>query len=137
MVNSAAKIAVIAVGALSASVLAAGTAKAENASVSGAVTYTSPAGFSLSYSAEKVAPTGFNFNGAVTVTGMPGADGLTPVGMTLDAGMVTPAGGAPTGATLKDAVIAKLSGMTDLNTPKQLDAYTAILKAAAGTDGLE
>lgn len=138
-IASVAKIAVIVLGAFSASVVTPGAAKAENASVSGAVTYTSPAGFSLSYSAEKVAPSGFAFNGAVTVTGLPGApDSLAPVGMTLDAGALTPTGGLPsTGQTLKDAVITKLNGMTDLNNPKQLDAYTAILKAAAGTDGLE
>jgi hypothetical protein len=126
-------------GCLGVCALTATTAAAENASVSGAVTYTRPAGYSLSFSAEKVAPSGYQFDGAITVTAVPGTGvDAAPTGMTLNAGTSTVIGTAPTGAvTLKDAVITKLNSFTDVTAPTNLDAYTAILKAAAGTDGLE
>ena len=108
---------------------------AENASVSGSVSYTTPAGFTTSISAEKVAPRGYAFNDALTVTAIPGALGV-PIGMTLNSGTATVTAAAPTNTTLKDAVITKL---TAISTTDQagLDAYAAILKAAAGANGLE
>jgi hypothetical protein len=124
-------------GILGVCALTAGSAAAENASISGAVTYTRPSGYSLSYSAEKVAPAGFEFKGAVNVTAVSGGVDAAPIGMILDAGASTAVGAtAPTGATLKDAVITKL-GTLDVAKPTGLDAYAAILKAAAGTNGLE
>jgi hypothetical protein len=125
------------VGVMSVCALTATSAAAENASISGAVTYTRPSGYSLSYSAEKVAPTGFEFKGAVTIVATGAIGDTPPIGMTLDAGAATAVGAtAPTGATLKDAVITKL-GALDITKPTGLDAYAAILKAAAGTNGLE
>ncbi|MBD2326187.1 hypothetical protein [Alkalinema sp. FACHB-956] len=116
--------------------LAAGSALADNASVSGSVSFTTPAGYTTSFSAEKVAPTGYGFNGAVTVTAIPGAADGTPSGMTLDSTMSTVVANSTAGATLKENVLTKLGGL-DVSTKSGLDAYTAIVKAAAGTDGLE
>jgi hypothetical protein len=116
--------------------LTATSAAAENASISGAAVYLSSAGFMTALTAEKVAPAGFGFAGSVTVTvvQLPGA---APTAMTLDGSDATAiSAGASTGDTLKDAVIARLGGIAG-NTQADLDAYTAILKAAAGTDGLE
>jgi hypothetical protein len=125
------------VGILGVCALTAGSAAAENASISGAVVYITPAGFLTALTAEKVAPAEFEFAGAVNVTVVPGADGAAPIGMILDAGASTAVGEtAPTGATLKDAVITKL-GTLDVSVVGELDAYAAILKAAAGTNGLE
>jgi hypothetical protein len=129
--------AIAAAGVVGVCTLTAGTAAAENASVSGAVTYTRPAGFSISFSAEKVAPAGFMFNDAVTVTAVTNAEGV-PTSMTVDAGAATAIGTAPTGpAAIKDAVIAELNALDPTASTAQLDVYAAILKAAAGTDGLE
>jgi hypothetical protein len=129
--------AIATVGVAGACLLTAGNAAAENASVSGAVTYTRPAGFSISFSAEKVAPTGYMFNNAVTVTAVTNAEGV-PTSMTVDAGAATVIGTAPTGAvTIKDAVIAELNALDPTASTATLDVYAAILKAAAGTDGLE
>jgi hypothetical protein len=126
------------VGIFSVCVLGAGSAAAENASVSGAVTYTRPAGFSISYSAEKVAPAGFQFTGAVTVQATLTGPDTAPIGMMLDAGNVVGIGAtATTGpVTLKNTVITELTAL-DVTKSAELDAYSAILKAAAGTDGLE
>ena len=109
---------------------------AENASVSGSVSYTTPAGFTTSISAEKVAPRGYGFDAAVTVTTIPGAIGSAPIGMILNTGTATATAAAPTNTTLKDAVITKLGGITTTD-QFGLDAYSAILKAAAGANGLE
>lgn len=108
---------------------------AENASVSGSVSYTTPAGYTTSISAEKVAPRGYAFNDTLTVMSLPGASGA-PMGMTLNSGTATATAAAPTNTTLKDAVMAKL---TSISTTDQfgLDAYSSILKAAAGANGLE
>lgn len=108
---------------------------AENASVSGSVSYTTPAGFTTSISAEKVAPTGYAFDAALTVTAIPGTTGA-PLGLTLNTGVATATVAAPSSATLKDAVIAKLSAIATTD-QSGLDAYAAILKAAAGANGLE
>jgi hypothetical protein len=118
-------------------VFAAAPAFADNASVSGAVSYTTPAGFSTSISAEKVAPSGYNFSGNVTVTITPGGAHGAPLGMTLAGGdMVATTTTPATNASLKDKVISTL-GAIDTTTQDGLDRYTAILKAAAGANGLE
>jgi hypothetical protein len=118
-------------------VLAAAPAFADNASVSGAVSYTTPAGFSTSISAEKVAPAGYNFSGNVTVTITSGGDHGAPLGMTLAGGdMVATTATPATNASLKDKVISTLGGI-DITTQDGLDRYAAILKAAAGANGLE
>ena len=118
--------------------LVAAPAFADNASISGAVSYTTPAGFSTSISAEKVAPTGYNYTGNVTVTITPGGTEGSPLGMTLGDGGLTPTTTPVTltANTIKDKVIKTLDGL-DLATQKGLDSYTAILKAAAGANGLE
>jgi hypothetical protein len=58
--------------------------------------------------------------------------------LTVSAGTLTALPTAATAAapTLKTAVIAKLGTITG-NTAADLDAYSSILKAAAGADGLE
>jgi hypothetical protein len=117
--------------------LTAAPAFADNASVSGAVSYTTPAGFSTSISAEKVAPTGYNFTGNVTVTITPGGANGSPLGMTLNGGDLAAINTAPPSyATLKSTVITTLSGI-NTTTQAGLDQYAAILKAAAGANGLE
>jgi hypothetical protein len=108
---------------------------AGNASVSGAVSYTTPAGFSTSISAEKVAPDGFAFNGATTITVVSGAAG-NPTGLTLDSGVLSVVGTPPSTSTIKGTVIQTLGNVT-ITTKEGLDAYTAILKAASGANGLE
>ncbi|OUC11950.1 MAG: hypothetical protein B0A82_24925 [Alkalinema sp. CACIAM 70d] len=135
-VQSSWVIAQASVGMLGAIALTTGSALADNASVSGSVSYTTPAGYTTSFSAEKVAPTGYGFNGAVTVTAIPGAADGTPSGMTLDSTMSTVVTGSTAGNTLKENVLTTL-GSLDVSTKAGLDSYTAILKAAAGTDGLE
>ncbi len=119
-------------------VIAAAPAFADgNASVSGAVSYTTPAGFSTSISAEKVAPSGYNFTGNVTVNVIPGGANGAPLGMTLAGGDVVATTTTPaSNASLKDKVISTLGGI-DTTTQLGLDQYTAILKAAAGANGLE
>jgi hypothetical protein len=109
---------------------------AENASVSGSVSYTTPAGFTTSISAEKVAPTGYTFDAALTVTAIPGGTAGAPSGLSLNSGAATATAAAPSSATLKDAVITKLNGITTTD-QSGLDAYATILKAAAGANGLE
>lgn len=118
--------------------LVAAPAFADNASISGAVSYTTPAGFSTSISAEKVAPTGYNYTGNVTVTITPGGTEGSPLGMTLgDGGLaLNIVGSTPVANSIKESVITKLDGL-DTATQKGLDSYTAILKAAAGANGLE
>jgi hypothetical protein len=123
------------VGMMSAGAIAAMPAFADNASVSGAVSYTTPAGYSTSISAEKVAPRGYSFNGTVTVTAVTGTTG-TPQGLILDSGTPVAVGTAPNNTMVKDSVIQKL-GSLDVKDAKELEAYSAILKAAAGADGLE
>jgi hypothetical protein len=116
---------------------AAAPAFADNASVSGAVSYTTPAGFSTSISAEKVAPTGYNFTGNVTVTITPGGTHGAPLGMTLSGGDLASTTTTPLSTdTIKAKVISTLG---TFNTAEQagLDGYTAVLKAAAGANGLE
>lgn len=118
-------------------VITAAPAFADNASVSGAVSYTTPAGFSTSISAEKVAPKGYNFTGNVTVTITPGGANGAPLGMTLAGGDVVAATTTvPSNASLKESVITTLGGI-DTSTQAGLDRYSAILKAAAGANGLE
>ena len=109
-----------------------------NASVRGSVTYVTPGGYSTSISAEKTAPTGYNFDGNVTVTITPGTTDGAPLGMTLGSSSLTgiTATTTPLTARLKDAVITKLGGITG-NDQASIDAYSAILKAAAGANGLE
>ncbi len=118
-------------------VFASAPAFADNASVSGAVSYTTPAGFSTSISAEKVAPTGYNFTGNVTVTITPGGAHGAPLGMTLGGGDLVSTTTTPLSTdTIKAKVIQTLG---TFNTANQdgLDGYTAVLKAAAGANGLE
>lgn len=115
--------------------IATAPALADNASVSGAVSYTTPAGYSTSISAEKVAPDGFAFNGASTVTVISNTNG-TPQGLTLDTGTLSAVGTPPATSTIKGSVIQTLGNLS-VTTKDGLDAYSAILKAAAGADGLE
>jgi hypothetical protein len=124
------------VGGVGVVVMMAGSARAEGASVTGAVTYTTPGSYSLSISAQKVAPTGYTFDGDVQVTVE--SSGGAPIGLTVSAGTLTalPATAATASPTLKAAVIAKLATITE-NGAADLDAYSSILKAAAGADGLE
>ena len=109
-----------------------------SASVRGSVTYVTPGGYSTSISAEKTAPTGYNFDGNVTVTITPGTTNGAPLGMTLGSSSLTgiTATSVPLTARLKDAVITKLGGING-NDQASIDAYSAILKAAAGANGLE
>lgn len=125
------------VGGVGVAVMMAGSARAESASVTGAVTYTTPGSYSLSISAQKVAPAGYKFDGDVQVT-VQGVSGSAPIGLTVSAGALSalPATSATAAPTLKSAVIAKLGTITE-NTAADLDAYSSILKAAAGADGLE
>jgi hypothetical protein len=122
-------------GIVGAGAIAAMPALADNASVSGAVSYTTPAGYSTSISAEKVAPKGYSFNGTVTVSAVAGATGV-PQQLILDSGTPVAVGTAPSNTMVKDSVIQKL-GALDVKDAKELEAYSAILKAAAGADGLE
>ncbi|MBE9011782.1 hypothetical protein IQ250_16385 [Pseudanabaenaceae cyanobacterium LEGE 13415] len=108
---------------------------ADNPSVSGAVSYTTPAGYATSISAEKVAPAGFAFNGAATVTIVPGTGGA-PLGLSLDTGTLSAVGTPPSTSTIKGTVVQTLGGL-NVMTKEGLDAYAAILKAAAGANGLE
>jgi hypothetical protein len=108
-----------------------------NASARGSVTYVTPGGYSTSISAEKVAPSGYTFDSNVTITITPGGEKGAPLGMVLGTGALTAISTTPLStARLKDAVITKLSGITTLD-QAGIDAYSAILKAAAGADGLE
>ncbi|WNZ46763.1 hypothetical protein Q2T42_02780 [Leptolyngbya boryana CZ1] len=112
--------------------VAAAPASAQNASVSGAITRTSPAGFTTTVSGEIVAPEGVFFSGNYSVTGT--ADSTAPVlninGFT---GFLPTAGSS----SLLEQVVANTLGGLDPTTEAGLDAYAAILKAAAGVDGLE
>jgi hypothetical protein len=124
------------VGCLGIAALTASGARAENASVTGAVTYTTPGSYSLSISAQKVAPAGYSFKGALEVVAV-GTAGAAPTGVTLnDGGLEAPVGTPTQAASIRSSVIAKLGTITG-NAPADLDAYAAILKAAAGADGLE
>jgi hypothetical protein len=125
------------IGGVGVLAMMAGAARAEGASVTGAVTYTTPGSYSLSISAQKVAPAGYKFDGDVQVT-VQGVSGSAPIGLTVSAGTLTALPTAATAAapTLKTAVIAKLGTITG-NAAADLDAYASILKAAAGADGLE
>lgn len=124
------------VGGIGVAMVAAGSARAENASVTGAVTYTTPGSYSLSISAQKVAPAGYKFDGDVQVL-VQGPPNSAPNSLTVSAGTLTqlPTIALPT-QSIKSAVVAKL-GTINGTDPKDLDAYAAILKAAAGADGLE
>jgi hypothetical protein len=73
------------VGGVGVVVMMAGSARAEGASVTGAVTYTTPGSYSLSISAQKVAPAGYKFDGDVQVT-VQGVSGSAPIGLTVSAG---------------------------------------------------
>ncbi|MBD1857467.1 MULTISPECIES: hypothetical protein [Leptolyngbya] len=112
--------------------VAAAPASAQNASVSGAITRTSPAGFTTTISGEIVAPEGVYFTGPLTVTGI--ADEVNPV-LNVNANVALfPTAAAP--SLLEQVVTAELNGL-DTTTQAGLDAYAAILKAAVGVDGLE
>jgi hypothetical protein len=125
-------IASIAIAALSAPALA-----DSNASARGSVTYVTPGGYSTSISAEKVAPSGYTFDSNITITITPGGTNGAPLGMVLGTGALSAISTTPLStARLKDAVITKLSGITTTD-QAGIDAYAAILKAAAGADGLE
>ncbi|MCY6493117.1 hypothetical protein [Leptolyngbya sp. GGD] len=112
--------------------VAAAPASAQNASVSGAITRTSPAGFTTTISGEIVAPEGVFFPGSLDVAGT--ADSTAPV-LSIDA----PAVPLPTvgGSSLLEQVVANTLTGLDVTTEAGMDAYAAILKAAAGVDGLE
>jgi hypothetical protein len=108
-----------------------------NASARGSVTYVTPGGYSTSISAEKVAPSGYTFDSNITITITPGGEKGAPLGMVLGTGSLSAISTTPLStARLKDAVITKLSGITGTD-QTAIDAYSAILKAAAGADGLE
>lgn len=119
---------------------------AQNASVSGAITRTTPAGFVTSISGEMVAPTGMYYEGPLVVTGVieepttmeKGDSVVTGSGgtLTLSAGELTAVDSEADPSTLKAEVLSTLQEL-DVSDPVDLDAYSAILKAAAGTDGLE
>ncbi|MBD1857466.1 hypothetical protein H6F69_17795 [Leptolyngbya sp. FACHB-1624] len=112
--------------------VAAAPASAQNASVSGAITRTSPAGFTTTISGEIVAPEVFFIPGALTVTGS--ANEVNPA-LSVNAPIVPYAApGAP--SLLEQTVTAELNGL-DTTTQAGLDAYAAILKSAVGVDGLE
>lgn len=158
-------------------------ASAQNASVGGAATFTTPAGFVTSASGEMVAPGGTYFQGELVVIGLvgsgtfsaedaellkqallpdsskepsssalnaePSQDSASSTNLSGGGVMLIPGRLAPVPSpepssrtmaiapsTLKGEVIETLSSL-DPNAPAQLDAYTAILKAATGADGLE
>ncbi|GAP95104.1 hypothetical protein [Leptolyngbya sp. NIES-2104] len=121
------------VGVAGLAALIAAPASAQTASISGAMTRTSPAGFITSVSAEMVAPEGVMFTSPVTVTGtIPDADNAN---LTLSANWGTVPGlGAP--SMLESEVIRALNSQ-DLTTEQGIDAYAAILKAAVGSEGLD
>ncbi|MCU0548117.1 MAG: hypothetical protein MUC48_02100 [Leptolyngbya sp. Prado105] len=112
--------------------IAAAPASAQNASVSGAITRTSPAGFSTSISGEMVAPAGMYFEGPLSVTGT--ASSTDPT-LEIDAAIeFMPTSGA---SSLLEQVVAETLRDLPLTEEMGIDAYAAILKAAAGVDGLE
>ncbi len=132
LVLRGAGIATLAIAAMTSPAMADSTA-----SVRGSVTYVTPGGYSTSISAEKVAPTGYNFDSNVTITITPGGENGAPLGMVLGTGALSAISATPLStARLKDAVITKLNGIATTD-QKGVDTYAAILKAAAGADGLE
>jgi hypothetical protein len=132
LVLRGAGLATLAIAAMTAPAMADSTASAR-----GSVTYVTPGGYSTSISAEKVAPTGYNFDSNITITITPGGENGAPLGMVLGTGALSAISATPLStARLKDAVITKLSGIVTTD-QKGVDTYSAILKAAAGADGLE
>lgn len=133
------------VGVLGLATLVAAPASAESA-LRGSYTRVSPAGFVRTVSGEVTLPAGLYFPGNdagdYTFTGGlalpdPEAEGAAdPQILTLNGGTPVVVPAAPEGTTIKQAVIAEL-GELDPTVVADLDAYTAILKAAAGADGLE
>lgn len=119
-------------------------ASPENASISGAMTHVTPSGFVTSISGQMVAPEGMIFIQPLTVQGVIGAnysDGR------INNGQLTVNAGAPASirviygdralpTTLKETVIDTLNRL-DLDDRSDREAYAAIIKAAAGFDGLE
>lgn len=124
-------------GVLGLAALVASPASAESA-VRGSVSYVTPSGFVTTVSGEAVLPEGLYFPGSgandYVFTGNL-ATTTTPVLM-INGGVPTAVPLATTGTTIKQSVITRLDAITG-NTPADLDAYAAILKAAAGADGLE
>lgn len=121
------------VGVVGLAAMIAAPASAENASVSGAMTRTSPAGFTTTVSGEMVAPDGAGFMGPVSVQGtIPDAGNAN---LTVNATM-TPLPGYGVPSLLEGEVLRALSAQ-NLETEQGLDAYVAILKAAVGENGLE
>lgn len=120
------------IGLAGVAAILAAPASAQNASISGAITRTTPGGFVTSISGEMVAPAGIYFTGPLTVTGT--ADPVEPT-LTIDAEQaVTPASGS---LSLLEGTVAESLMDQDLSTQMGIDAYAAILKAAVGADGLE
>jgi hypothetical protein len=137
LVLRGAGIATLTIAAMTAPTMTAPAMADSTASVRGSVTYVTPGGYSTSISAEKVAPTGYNFDSNVTITITPGGENGAPLGMVLGTGALSAISATPLStARLKDAVITKLSGIVTTD-QKGVDTYSAILKAAAGADGLE
>lgn len=116
--------------------LAASPASAENASISGAATRTTPGGYSASLSGEMVAPEGTYFSSPLMVDAVYDPNLQVPTRLTLTGGDLTTSPVPLNPDTLKAAVIMKLNGITG-TTQTEIDAYSAILKAASGADGLE
>lgn len=108
-------------------------ASAENASVSGAMTRTSPGGFVTSISGEMVAPKGAGFVSPLTVTGSI-SDSETAT-LTVNAVLQSEPGYGAT-SVLEQEVLRALEAQ-NLATEQGLDAYVAILKAAVGQNGLQ
>ncbi|MBW4442206.1 MAG: hypothetical protein KME10_13410 [Plectolyngbya sp. WJT66-NPBG17] len=123
-------------GVLGLAALVASPASAESA-IRGSVSEVTPAGFVTTVSGEAVLPEGLYYPGAggdYVFTGDFTTAGV-PV-LTINGGEPTVVPVATAGTTIKQAVIAELDGLDPATRPG-LDAYAAILKAAAGADGLE
>lgn len=132
-----------AIGAM-AMIAAPALAYPENGSISGAMTHVTPSGFVTSISGQMVAPEGMVFTQPLTIQGVIGTNyrvnGINNGQLTVNAGVPVPIrvlyGDKAMPTTLKETVIATLKQL-DLDDRSDREAYAAIVKAAAGFDGLE
>ncbi|MBW4525893.1 MAG: hypothetical protein KME18_11940 [Phormidium tanganyikae FI6-MK23] len=135
-----------AIGAFSAMTIGAAPAFAypENGSISGAMTRVTPSGFVTSVAGQMVAPGGMFFNQPLTVNGVIEdcncGSAISEGRLIIDAGAPLPIrtvyGDNALPTTLKETVISTLNRL-DLDDRSDREAYAAIVKAAAGFDGLE